>query len=549
MLSAKIPPDVPLYADSSPTGSPYDTVLDAIHGEIAVHPLLWKIIDTEAFQRLRYIRMLGPAYFVFPGGNHTRFEHCIGVAFLAGEFVTSLRLRQPELKITKQDALAVMIAGMCHDLGHGPLSHTFELFMDEVAGDRKWKHEEASLGMFRYLLEINDLKPIFKEYGLYDIDIMFIEELIVGERHVARPAEKAFLYEIVANKRNGIDVDRWDYFLRDCHHTNVKMGFENYQRFIRGCRAICFQGEWQICFRDKLVSNVKSIFHTRCELHRILYQQKTTRLIEQMVIDALTAADSYLKFSGDDGKLRKLSDTVDNMAAYLKADDTVVNMIRSSDIPELESSRRLLRRIFARDLYRYVGRSASTERLDFEKTALKMELARAATAEVGRDVNVSDIIIIRTLFDYGMKNANPFSRIGFFSKTSQNQAKILEGAEITTMLPANWQETAIHVYYTKNDVAAVDALKHAFHSWLEERNIPWKTRSESVDELEKPVGLDGLPDTVGAENYRALRACLERAYKELPQKDDTMRTIEDVLRRLDQHEANKNRIVPGKSSE
>ncbi len=72
---------------------------------------------------IRFCTRLGPAYDVFPGGSHNRFEHCVGVSFLAGHMVESLARRQPTLGITPVDILCVKLAGLCHDLGHGPLSH------------------------------------------------------------------------------------------------------------------------------------------------------------------------------------------------------------------------------------------------------------------------------------------------------------------------------------------------------------------------------------------------------------------------------------------
>ncbi|XP_026187308.1 deoxynucleoside triphosphate triphosphohydrolase SAMHD1-like [Mastacembelus armatus] len=90
---------------------------DPIHGHIELHPLLIKIIDTPQFQRLRNIRQLGGAYFVYPGASHNRFEHSLGVAYLAGELVDALSRRQPELQINPSDILCVQFAGLCHDLG------------------------------------------------------------------------------------------------------------------------------------------------------------------------------------------------------------------------------------------------------------------------------------------------------------------------------------------------------------------------------------------------------------------------------------------------
>ncbi|XP_008834768.2 deoxynucleoside triphosphate triphosphohydrolase SAMHD1 [Nannospalax galili] len=155
---------------------------DPIHGHIEFHPLLIQIIDTPQFQRLRYIKQLGGGYYVFPGASHNRFEHSLGVGYLAGSLVRALAEKQPELQISERDMLCVQIAGLCHDLGHGPFSHMFDgRFMPLARPDIEWRHEQGSVEMFEHLVNSNKLKPVMEHYGLIpEEDICFIKEQILG---------------------------------------------------------------------------------------------------------------------------------------------------------------------------------------------------------------------------------------------------------------------------------------------------------------------------------------------------------------------------------
>lgn len=99
------------------------TVLDCIHGHMKLDSYTWDYIDTIEFQRLRNLKQLGNAWYIFPGGTHTRFEHSLGVAHLSNRLCNLLCDYKEDMRYY---AKPITLAGLCHDLGHGPFSHLFD---------------------------------------------------------------------------------------------------------------------------------------------------------------------------------------------------------------------------------------------------------------------------------------------------------------------------------------------------------------------------------------------------------------------------------------
>ena len=198
-----------------------------------------------------------------------------------------LRKNQPDLDISEKDILCVEIAGLCHDLGHGPFSHMFDgRFIPQTNPDSKWRHEDASVAMFQHIVDTNEsVRLVFEDFGINDEDVSFIKEQIQGLPDGAdfrsRPKNKAFLYEVVANKKNGIDVDKWDYFARDCHYLGIRNVFDHL-RLMNFVRVIEVNGQPQICTRDKEAETLYDMFHTRRALHKRAYQHRVCIAVELM---------------------------------------------------------------------------------------------------------------------------------------------------------------------------------------------------------------------------------------------------------------------------
>ncbi|KAG5836004.1 hypothetical protein ANANG_G00250000 [Anguilla anguilla] len=421
---------------------------DPIHGSIEMHPLLVRIIDTPEFQRLRNIKQLPGAYYVFPGASHNRFEHSIGVCHLAGELVKVLNDRQPELLITERDILCVQIAGLCHDLGHGPFSHLFHgKFLPEVDPERNWKHEMASVQMFDYLLQENYLSPVMEQHGLIlPEDLDFIKELIAGplEQHIqfsqeqptwlykGRSEEKCFLYEIVANKRTGIDVDKWDYFARDCYHLGIQNNFD-YQRSLRA------------------------------------YLHKVSHLIEIMITEALVKADKHIEIKGSGGRLFTISAAINDMEAYTKLTDSVFEQILHSSQPELADARQILRNILRRKLYKCIGQTHPKRHMEITQADLLSLASSVAEARPQSEPDVflcaEDFVVTVVNMDYGMNQRNPINNMHFYCKNDPTRAFKIGKNQVSQLLPEKFAEQLIRVYCRKTDNRSLEMARKYFVQW------------------------------------------------------------------------------------
>ncbi|XP_039460174.1 deoxynucleoside triphosphate triphosphohydrolase SAMHD1-like [Oreochromis aureus] len=473
---------------------------DPIHGHIELHPLLVKIIDTPQFQRLRKIKQLGGGYYVFPGASHNRFEHSVGVGHLAGELVKALRAKQlEELEqepsmdslINDRDVLCVQIAGLCHDLGHGPFSHVFDGMFNPQAdpSGEKWEHEDASIFMFDHLVDDNNLKPVMNKCGLItegdnENDLVFIKEMIKGSLKNSSPQneqlyrgrnnEKSFLYEIVANKQNGIDVDKFDYFARDCHHLGIQNNFDH-RRFIVFARVCNVDGQLHICSRDKEMANLYDMFHTRNSLHRRAYQHRVKMAVEIMIKDALLKADQdpHFQIKSSEGKTCSLSAAKKHKEAYTKLTDEVIEQILHHDAcacsnestsSSLEEAAQIIQRIMCRDLYQLVGeiklKKKDQEKAEDVTKRLKTELTKVIPKDGKQDENDNFEVKVAK-FDYGKKNEDPISNYTYFySKFNPTIGFKIKPEEVSSLLPECFSEKHIRVYWKRrNDKHLEDAKK------------------------------------------------------------------------------------------
>lgn len=436
----------------------YKIFNDPIHGHIEIGPLCIAIIDTPEFQRLRHI---------------------------AGQFASMLGEKQPMLGIDDKDILCVQVAGLCHDLGHGPFSHTWDRFINKKFEPKKWTHEQCSVKLFQYLIKNNHLETkLEKSFGKdYDTYVKYIEQQIAGDENSRNKhpwisfkngenKNKNFLYEIVANKIAGVDVDKWDYLSRDCYYLGFKPSFDHQylMRFARICEDK--DGSQHICYRDKEWLSVQQMFHTRWMLHRAAYQHRVVKAIEVMLLEALDEADSFLEFIGTNGKRKCLSETTDDIESFLKLSDYIYHKILFSDDEKLRKARQILENIEKRNLYGFVGRVFVNENLANEIKKDYRKFSEEIVGCIGGDglcLSAEDIILETMNFDYGMKHQNPLERIYFYSKKEPNVAKTQNIYNQSKMVITHFEEKFLICLCRQKKF--LQEAEEKFESWCKKKGL------------------------------------------------------------------------------
>ena len=317
-------------------------ISDVIHGSISLSNIAISIIDTPIYKRLTQIKQTGQLIYRYPCATHTRFEHSIGVCHLTGislekiiantierkdghkeinlalssdEFTKNYLIKYHNFKneeeiinypthlFSTELIEFVKIAGLIHDLGHGPFSHLFDEWLsskEELKNNHLIEHEDRSIELLKLIVEssefnykIIDGKTLlnsnqqFKKIPLKNFitndAINFIERIVIPNS----TCNNNFIFQIVANQFNGFDVDKLDYIVRDSHYLLNQIPFR-YDELLN--YAVIINGK--ISYPSKIKNNILYVYQQRYKLHKEFYNESVVICVETMIKSMLNGIDT-----------------------------------------------------------------------------------------------------------------------------------------------------------------------------------------------------------------------------------------------------------------
>lgn len=339
-------------------------IRDPVHGYIGITELERLVIDTRPLQRLRGIKQLSVTHLIYPGADHSRFSHVLGTMHLAGQIAENLRR---SVSLSQEEWQMVRLAGLLHDVGHGPFSHSFEELLVKYRG---LNHEQLG----REVLKRSELADVLKEQGFEPEEVA---ELAFGEP----PREKQYLRQVVASQ---VDADKMDFLLRDAYFTGVEYGRVDVSRLAQGMEVI---GN-EIAISLKALHALEAFMIARYEMFLAVYYHHAVRACAVMLAKAMEHARELLGLT-----------TFREVEEFLQLDDAYV-MTRLRELeprelgpqerPQAERARELVEKLDRRELLKtayqravhvrdeYIAKLLSDEEVRHQK---EEEIARKAGVE------------------------------------------------------------------------------------------------------------------------------------------------------------------------
>ncbi|MCB1180972.1 MAG: HD domain-containing protein [Chlamydiia bacterium] len=296
-------------------------ICDPVHGFVRFNEIERAVIDSIPFQRLRYLRQMGVVYLLYPGANHSRFEHSLGVMELASRIFDTItypsNLIDKKMIPSDQNELdyyrqILRLAALCHDMGHLPFSHTAEKALLPLGG-----HERKTLTM----IQSDSMRRIWEKISGKNVENDIIKLAIKDHQLPLSPWERV-LSQVITEDNFG--ADRIDYLLRDAYYTGVGYGHFDFKQMIDTLRILPDRNQLTIGVAESGIQSVESLWIARYLMYARVYHHPTSRIYTHHMSRLMTLYYNHHGFPATpEGYLRQIDATILNF--LLKAADDPIS--------------------------------------------------------------------------------------------------------------------------------------------------------------------------------------------------------------------------------
>lgn len=408
-----------------------------IHHTVELSLMATRFMGTKYFQRLSKLKQLGTCHYVYPSAVHTRFEHSIGVYYLASKLVDRIQrvsdVEQihsylsivPELKeyysihpdekgLTNWIGELIKIAGLLHDIGHGPYSHVFDDVFLKDSTHPMASHESRSCKILELIVKSDPMLECIS-----DSEIKFMQQLIDPNK-----TRSGFVYQIVSNTLNGLDVDKYDYLARDSVHLGIMSSF-NHMRLIENIMII----DNNIVFPEQSKQDIFNMFLTRHSMHRNVYNHKAVVSAQFIITEIMTILNPIIK----------IQESIQDMTKFIKMTDEYIlqyaeiilsnpEMFDSIDFVKLQD---LMDRLNTHNLYPHVGTIYGDINIMAINKRFVGDQYRVFSNKIG--------------YVSGNKS-NPLDNVYVYRTKDRYKSIKINKTDITNLVPVNYQEQILMVF-------------------------------------------------------------------------------------------------------
>ena len=423
----------------------FKNITDYIYGLMSIPNHYFKFIDSLYVQRLRNIRQIPTAQYVFPSVNHSCFEHSLGTYFLSNKYITDLKTRQKELEINQTLINTVSLCGLFNNLGTLPFLNSFKIFYKEKY-NIDYNEKEKSYELILKLIELKGIDPESNQNDNENFDLNLIKKIFTRNNN-----SKKYYEQIVFNEKTGIDCDSFDNLNRDIYKYGTKPLYDH--NILMNSTQIIND---KICYRYEDAFSVFDYYNAKYTISTKFYFHRISTAIELMFIDILKNIDKIYNFS----------DIINNNDKFIYFFDSFIYNIKNNkkENKEIKEAKKLLEDIDKRNLYTFVGEYyLSNKQNDNEFENFNENTLIENRNKKDEELNRNDIRIKKDIIYLGQGDFDPLNNIYFYD----NEFNIIKrkNEDVSKLLAKRYKSRIIRVFIIDKNKKKIEAAQNALENY------------------------------------------------------------------------------------